>query len=170
MVQSRYQGCTRPRFALDDGSQRNASSWDDTAGWTQQPAIDDASASKTRSVCCGGRRSILRQMITPSCLLSDEWKPLRINGETCSDAKRMPNQRTECAQEFPHGPVSVCTGKSEATPCMTTCSIHHRHLLAIASSQASSRAGPWSKGMTRTADEKDAIRELMARYCHGLDA
>src|SRR5262245_32044930 len=26
------------------------------------------------------------------------------------------------------------------------------------------------QGMTSTADEKDAIRELMARYCHALDA
>src|SRR5262245_62293385 len=33
-----------------------------------------------------------------------------------------------------------------------------------------SRANPRSKGMTSTADEKDAIRELMARYCHALDA
>jgi uncharacterized protein (TIGR02246 family) len=29
---------------------------------------------------------------------------------------------------------------------------------------------PRSKVMTTTAEEKDAIRELMARYCHALDA
>src|SRR5262245_62344332 len=36
--------------------------------------------------------------------------------------------------------------------------------------QAPNSRSQWARGMTSTADEKDAIRELMARYCHALDA